>query len=213
MTSATASARSPRAEDTRAALIAAAERLFAENGVAAVTHRQITKAANQGNTAAVVYHFGTKEDLVRAIEQRHAGPIEELRRRKLDACQPATLRQWVTCLTEPVTEHLAAEGSPSWYARFAAQVMMDPTYQRIVTKNAMESPTILRITDGIACCVQELPDYVRTQRTIMMRTMLVHTSAEFERNLAEQKAGCHSWEQASKGLIDGVVGLWQAPVT
>jgi hypothetical protein len=91
--------------------------------------------------------------------------------------------------------------------------MMDPTYQRIVTKNAMESPTILRITDGIACCAQELPDYVRIQRTIMMRTMLVHTSAEFERNLAEQKMGRHSWEQASKGLIDGVVGLWQAPVT
>jgi AcrR family transcriptional regulator len=192
----------------------AAERLFAERGIVAVTHRQITEAAGQANNAAVVYHFGTKEDLVRAIEQRHAGPIEALRRATLDAGEPSTLREWVACFVEPVSEHLTALGNPTWYARFAAQVMAAPTYQRIVTKNALESPTIRRVMDGIARSVPELPDCVRVERTIMTRILLVHTIAEFERGLAEQKQiGRRDWRDASKGLVDGVVGLWQAPVS
>lgn len=46
----------------------AAERLYAEHGVFGMSNRQVSEAAGQGNNAAVGYHFGTKTDLVRAIE-------------------------------------------------------------------------------------------------------------------------------------------------
>jgi hypothetical protein len=36
------------------------------------------------------------------------------------------LRDWIACLVWPVTAHLAALGTPSWFARFLAQVMADP---------------------------------------------------------------------------------------
>lgn len=52
-------------------LLAAAERLFAERGMHAVSNRQISEAASQGNNAAVCYHFGTRTDLLRAIESKH----------------------------------------------------------------------------------------------------------------------------------------------
>ena len=65
--------------------MSAAERLFAERGIAAVSHRQIVLAARQGNTAAVAYHFGTKEHLVRAIEDKHGGHIEALREQMIAA--------------------------------------------------------------------------------------------------------------------------------
>ena len=73
--------RTERASSTREAILTAAERLYAEHGVFAVSNRQVSEAAGQGNNAAVGYHFGTKTDLVRAIEQRHREPIEQIRGR------------------------------------------------------------------------------------------------------------------------------------
>ena len=66
--------RTDRASTTREAILTAAERLYAEHGVFAVSNRQVSEAAGQGNNAAVGYHFGTKTDLVRAIEQKHRAP-------------------------------------------------------------------------------------------------------------------------------------------
>ena len=63
--------RADRASSTQEAILKAAERLYAEHGVFAVSNRQVSEAAGQGNNAAVGYHFGTKTDLVRAIEQKH----------------------------------------------------------------------------------------------------------------------------------------------
>ena len=134
-------ARSDRASTTQEAILTAAERLFAEHGVFAVSNRQVSEAAGQGNNAAVGYHFGTKTDLVRAIEQRHREPIERLREDMVAGrcTSPKTLRNWVACLVRPLTDHLAALGNPTWYARFAAQVMTDPAYYNIIVKDALTS--------------------------------------------------------------------------
>ncbi|TDV47930.1 TetR/AcrR family transcriptional regulator [Actinophytocola oryzae] len=51
---------------TRAALVAAAERLFAEQGVGAVSLRTVMQAA-ETNVAAIHYHFGSKEGLLDAV--------------------------------------------------------------------------------------------------------------------------------------------------
>jgi len=54
MTTATRSSRTDRASLTREAILIAAERLFAEHGVFAVSNRQVSEAAGQGNNAAVI---------------------------------------------------------------------------------------------------------------------------------------------------------------
>src|SRR5215208_1928697 len=77
--------RADRASNTQEAILKAAERLYAEHGVFAVSNRQVSEAAGQGNNAAVGYHFGTKTDLVRAIIRKHATRIEEIRARQLAA--------------------------------------------------------------------------------------------------------------------------------
>jgi Bacterial regulatory proteins, tetR family len=66
---------SDRSVSTRQAILSAAERLFAERGMYAVSNRQISEAAGQGNNAAACYHFGTRTDLLRAIENKHRVPI------------------------------------------------------------------------------------------------------------------------------------------
>ncbi|MGW4802173.1 TetR/AcrR family transcriptional regulator, partial [Nonomuraea sp. NPDC004297] len=128
-------ARPERASATREAILATAERLFAEHGVHAVSNRQISEAAGQGNSAAVGYHFGTKADLVRAIARRHADEMEQLRAGLVAGVTgSADVRDWVGCLVRPFTRHLEAQGSPTWYARFRAQVMADPALYRITVE-------------------------------------------------------------------------------
>ena len=210
--------RTERASSTQEAILAAAERLYAEHGMFAVSNRQVSEAAGQGNNAAVGYHFGTKADLVRAIERKHRGPVEELRERMvsdlLASGGSGELRDWVACLVRPLTDHLADLGNPTWYARFAAQAMTDPAYYNIVVKGALSSPSLVQVVDGFNQCLPNLPADVHFERNIMARNLLMHTCADRERALAAGSPIAQpSWRAASFGLIDAIVGLWLAPVT
>lgn len=207
--------RTERANGTREAILTAAEKLFAEHGVYAVSNRQVSEAAGQGNNAAVGYHFGTKTDLVREIEHRHRVPIERLREQMVaEAGDSDQLRDWVGCLVRPLTDHLAELGNPSWYARFAAQAMADPAYHKIVVRDALSSPSLVHVIDRINRCLPDLPEDVHAERNVMARNLLMHTCAERERALAENASSSRSsWQTASVGLIDAIVGLWLAPVT
>ena len=110
------SVRTDRADGTRDAILTAAERLFAEHGVFAVSNRQVSEAAGQGNNAAVGYHFGTKADLIRAIVRKHNEQVERLCQqmvdRLLDSADSASLRDWVDCLVRPLATHLDRTRQP-----------------------------------------------------------------------------------------------------
>jgi AcrR family transcriptional regulator len=212
---ATQSARSERAHATRELILTAAERLFAEHGVFSVSNRQVSEAAGQGNNTAVGYHFGTKADLVRAIARKHSAPIEEKRQRLLAEIVDSTdIRDWIGCLVRPVAAHLAEVGSPTWFARFGAQVMTDPTFREIMVDESLSSPSLVRIIEGLRDCLPDLPAEVRAERSDMARQLLVHVFAERERALAEgTPTPRSSWHDAATGLIDGLVGMWLAPIT
>lgn len=63
----------------------AAEALFAEHGIQAASLRAITQKAG-ANLAAVHYHFGSKEGLVKAVFSRRLKPLNQERLRLLEAC-------------------------------------------------------------------------------------------------------------------------------
>ncbi|MFS8097487.1 TetR/AcrR family transcriptional regulator [Lentzea alba] len=203
-----------RAAQTREAILVAAERLFAEDGVFAVSNRQVSEAAGQGNNTAVGYHFGTKADLVRAIARKHTAQVEEIRARMVAETGDSTeLRDWLTCLVRPVTDHLAAVGSPTWFARFGAQVMTDPVLRPILVEET-QTPSLARVLSGLDSSLPDLPDDVRAERKDMARQLLVHMIAERERALAEDiPTPRATWHEAATGLIDALAGLWRAPVT
>ena len=208
--------RTDRASTTREAILTAAERLYAEHGVYAISNRQVSEAAGQGNNAAVGYHFGTKTDLVRAIEERHRAPIEAHRERMVAGVgSEGDLRAWVSCLVRPLTDHLADLGNPTWYARFAAQAMTDPAYHGFVVKDALSSSSLVRVVDGISRCLPNLALDSRFERNIMARNLLMHSCADRERSLAKGTtvASRTSWQAAGTGLVDAIVGMWLAPVT
>lgn len=68
---------------TRERILDAAERLLAEKSIHAVSTRMITNEAN-ANSAALHYHFGTKEAVLRAIFERRLGPINAQRLEQLE---------------------------------------------------------------------------------------------------------------------------------
>lgn len=201
-----------RAEHTRAMIMAVAERLFAEQGVFAVSNRQISEAAGQGNNTAVGYHFGTKTDLIRAIVREHSAAMDEIRRRMLAEHGDSTrVRDWVACVVSPITEHLATLTAPSWYARFAAQLMTDPALRAVIIDDVLDSPAIRQALEGLNRCLPELPARVRVDRNDMVRVLVVHMCAERERELADGTGV--GWDETATSLIDAVLGLLLAPVT
>src|ERR1700692_1340683 len=79
----------------------------------AVSNRQISEAAGQGNNAAACYHFGTRTDLLRAIESKHREPIEELRAQMIgDVGDSAELRDWGRPVGAPPHRAPARVGHP-----------------------------------------------------------------------------------------------------
>jgi AcrR family transcriptional regulator len=95
--------------DTRARILRAAEALFVEQGFAATSLRTITTRAGV-NLAAVNYHFGSKEELIREVFQRHLEPLNAARIAYLDRLvaqakgQPLSVAKVVEAITVPVLQ-------------------------------------------------------------------------------------------------------------
>ena len=213
---ATAGSKSTRAIATRELILSAAERLFAEQGVFAISNRQVSEAAGQGNNAAVGYHFGTKNDFILAIVNKHSLKIEETRAKVLQDVEGSTdIRAWITCLVRPSTVHMAELGTPSWFARFNAQVATDPTLRVLAYQETERvSPSLTPMVRGLGEALAYLPADIRTARGSMGRLLMTHMCAERELQLANDGAAeATSWDDFGTDLIDAMVGMWTAPVT
>lgn len=81
---------------TKDRILHAAEALFAQQGFAATSLRQVTSRADV-NIAAVNYHFGSKDNLVNEVFRRR---MDEMSRERLEALREATAAQ--PCALEPI---------------------------------------------------------------------------------------------------------------
>ncbi|MFD8863239.1 MULTISPECIES: TetR/AcrR family transcriptional regulator [Streptomyces] len=207
--------REEQVEATREAILDAAERLFAEYGVHTVSNRQISIAAGQGNTGAVGYHFGTKTDLVRAIARRHTAVIAEIRARILaESGEFTCVRDWAASSVRPVIEHLASLGTPTWFARFNAQVSADPALFQIVVEDSLMSSSPQQLRDLLDRFLPDLPPEVITMRMLMARHLIVQMCVETERALAEGAPATRlNWDDTATDLTDAIAALWEAPVS
>jgi AcrR family transcriptional regulator len=97
-------------------LILVAEQLYADHGLDAVSFRQIAEAAGQKNHAVVQYHFGTKEELLKAIVLYRTEDAKNARTHALDQLVATGRQHDIRALLEATLEPLVAAG-PS-YMRF-----------------------------------------------------------------------------------------------
>jgi AcrR family transcriptional regulator len=109
--------------DGRELLLEAALRLFAEQGIEAVSIRAVNREAGLG-PASVHYHFGTKEALLDAVLHRYGDElidrIKEGAKQFGESGSTADARDLVTMLAEPYLDLVA---SPGAHGRYWVQLM------------------------------------------------------------------------------------------
>jgi AcrR family transcriptional regulator len=124
------------ADQTKDRILDAAERLFAEHGVAATSLRAVMKEAG-ANMAAIHYHFGSRAGLMEALLTRRAEPVNRRRLEMLDALE----RRHPDGL-------LPAEGVVRAFCTPALEMLADPARRhvsKLIGRIAMEaeSPEML----------------------------------------------------------------------
>lgn len=115
--------------DVRADLIHAAEVLFAERGLDAVSLREITAAAGATNASAVQYHFGDRHGLVRAVADKHRPAVESRRHALLDhyeAAGQADLRVLTAAYVRPLAAELDNPDGGAGYLQLLADRLNRP---------------------------------------------------------------------------------------
>jgi AcrR family transcriptional regulator len=112
-------------EDTKSQIKAAAQLLFARHGVDAVTIQQIVTTAGQRNNAALHYHFGSKEELIRQLVVDGAEVLDARRQDMLREMAarggPAGIREVLLVLVIPVIE-LGDDDRWRGYIRFTSNL-------------------------------------------------------------------------------------------
>ncbi|ADB34884.1 transcriptional regulator, TetR family [Kribbella flavida DSM 17836] len=134
----------PPVESTRERLLNIAEQRFGEGGYEGTSLRAITVAA-AANIAAVNYHFGSKEALLRAAVARAMAPVNTERRRRLDQMEATgqpTAEQLIRAFIEPGLDLVLRRGERgAIVARFIGRVAFDPS-RRIRELYAAEADPI-----------------------------------------------------------------------
>lgn len=119
----------PRHRDTRAALLAAAERIFAERGLAGARTEEIAGAAGV-NKALLHYYFETKEKLHRAV-------LENL------------LERFAASVREPLGDRRDPRAALLGYVeRHFAFLRAHPNYPRLFQRQLMSGGPYLRVLVG-----------------------------------------------------------------
>jgi AcrR family transcriptional regulator len=207
MSAAPADRRRDRAPTTRSLLLHTAERLYAERGLAAVSMRQILEAAGVANNSALAYHIGTRADLIRAIVEPHVADIVRHTRPMVQAAVDSTdPRQHVACLVQPYLRHLAELGTPSWWARFTAQISTDPAFGDPMHEHPELARLLAEAGGRVWAYAPDLPPQDVALRTRVIRLAVLHTCAEQEAGEAAA-----DWEEIGSALTDAITGLVLAP--
>lgn len=199
----------------REQMILAAERLFAERGIGAVSLREIGAAASQRNNNAAQYHFGTKRGLVEAIVEHRMRPINERRLALLaevDAAGRGTeLRALVEIFVLPFAAFVAAHGT--YWARFLAQASSEPDVDIRAVLDRPEMSGLQEVMRRFDAALRDLPPVVRVHRLELAQTLLVHAGSRWEREGGTARRHGESTELLASDLVDAIVGLLAAPAS
>ncbi len=115
--------------DTRARLVEAAERLFAERGIDAVSLREINRQSGARNAIAVQYHFADRAGIVRAVLAKHVPEVESRRHSLLDQYEAEArddLRGLAAALVRPLAVKLSDRSGGPEYLQIQADLLNRP---------------------------------------------------------------------------------------
>jgi AcrR family transcriptional regulator len=203
---------------TRARIVSAAERLFAERGIDATTLAEINRAANQRNRSAVQYHFGNKQGVVHAILDKHTPGIELRRHAMLDEIEmddEPGLRALAEALVLPVAEKLDDPDGGRAFLRLNAQLIGHPSFPLLSLHAQRINRGADRLNRLIVARVPDWPEALWVPRWLLLIGLLFHGMADYARLL---EASSTSRDAPPRGLfvnnlIDSVIAILEAPIS
>ncbi|MEU6419148.1 TetR/AcrR family transcriptional regulator [Streptomyces spiralis] len=200
--------------DARTQLLEAAERLFAQRGLEAVSMREIVQAAGQRNHAAIQYHFGGRDGLVRALYEYRLPPLNRRRHDLLNYLQAsggqADVRAVVTAYAQPLVETVQQNGG--WYARFFNFF--------VATGQSLSEPIEDDYISGAHECIHLLeqllsyiPGEILTERLRQMVLLVAAAAADLERRRESGVPEELPVQAFTANLVDTATALLSAPVS
>jgi AcrR family transcriptional regulator len=150
--------------DSRERILDAAERLFAEKGVAAASLREIGSHA-QANPGSIYFHWKTKAELVRDVFRRRLEPLDAERVRRLDAAErasapePAPLAEVLAALVGPMLRIASdADRGGANFLRLLGRTYNEPDRDLVRMLRRDHGATLERFRAALARALPDLPE-------------------------------------------------------
>jgi AcrR family transcriptional regulator len=176
--------RQPRKDTlaTRRQIVDAAEALFAEHGVDAVTLLDIARAAGQKNRNAPQYHFGDKAGLINAVLDKHGDLISVRRKAMMERFgtgQSPTLRDLVEAYVLPVATHVADTENAVTYLLLHSQLMTSSSFAALTGARIERYPEVRQLQDMMDRLLATDSRAERASKILLIQTMVFHGLAGF----------------------------------
>ena len=204
--------------NTRQQLLLAAEQLYAESGIDAVSLRQINVAAGQKNSSAAHYHFGSKEALILAIYGSRMASVNDRRQLALEAivthANSHNVRELVAALVNPIVAEIDTDDSGQHYIRFMAQAMGHPQLNLLELWRQEHNEGLVRLVQMLREALPDIPEPLLSQRFGLAWEQIIHSLADREKlRRAAKKSFKVNSALFVNNLIDVIAGAMSADVS
>ena len=192
----------------------AAEKLFAERGIDDVSMREIGREAGQRNNSALVYHFGSKQEVIYQVVRVRMTSTDNKRGALVDEIEAANRQHDVRALAEaivwPLAQHLVS-GQTTSYIRMLAAAQIHPDLDLVAATRDLGGNGFRRVLAHLRTQLPYVPETILRQRFLAVVSFVMFSLADYER--IKSRAGRLDLERAIQNLIDMVAGALSAEVS
>lgn len=212
-------AKGPKRKDARTKIIEAAEKLYARNGIDAVSIRQINSEAGQRNGSAVHYYFGNRDGLLDAIFEHRMAPLNTHRLLLLDTLKDASpdkipaIEKVVEAMVRPAFEGMSL-GKVTYWRRFLYHMqsklrLMDQIMSRRYDLGLRECFRLIRWQ------MPDVPSPITYHRYVHAVSLIVDSASNLEEMLENEpdKVGQNRMDLHIECTVDSVCGVFLAPIS
>jgi AcrR family transcriptional regulator len=205
-----------RKAEAEAAILDAAERLFARHGIEGVSLRQIGAAAGSANNFGVQYHFGDKARLIRAIFERRLPSLEARRAQLLEAAEHAGAagdpRTLLGVMLRPIVEEVDGSGGLS-YARFLVGLRHFDGELDVRLAALELAPLTNRLDAMLRASAPQLPAELQVLRAVRAYRVFLDAVVDWDRARAGATPSRLGQADAVEEALDEALGCFLAPVS
>jgi AcrR family transcriptional regulator len=201
------------ATETREKLLRAAEHLFARHGLD-VPIREIHALAGQKNASAIQYHYGSKEELVQAIIDRHAPTPDDMDAVRADLeSRQAVPRSFVEAIVRRLCAYLGNEESRD-YIRFSFHYLQQTSLRAVLAQETQHHSmaAVYAETELVRRMFPALPERLVRERAVASMSFVALEVAERARLIDDASTeGVLDEDEFIANLVDMAAASLTAP--